>query len=75
MPVHGQKVDSKCFTLCRKVDSFLSLENVGKMPAVPPDFWKDLPQNPDLVSRCIAPQVHCETVCHVFGLVKLTLTS
>ena len=52
MPVHGPKVDSKCFTLSRKADHFLSLGNVGKPPEVPPDFWRDLSLSAESVSRC-----------------------
>ena len=51
MPVHGHKVDSKCFGMSRKVDAFLGLGNVGKSPYLPADFWGDLSQSKEAVSR------------------------
>ena len=51
MPVHGHKVDSKCFSMSRKVDGFLGLGNVGRSPYLPSDFWRDLSQSKEAVSR------------------------
>ena len=55
MPV--SKVDSKCFNLTKKVDTFLSLGNVGKNDLTPPDFWKELAQSEETVSRLAIPIV------------------
>lgn len=51
MPVVS-KVDSKCVNVTRKLDALLSLANTGgKPPPAPQDFWKELAQSPDNVSR------------------------
>lgn len=49
MPV--SKVDSRCFNLSQKIDQFLSLGNANKTDLTPPDFWKELVQSEDVVSR------------------------
>ena len=49
MPV--SKVDSRCFNLSQRIDQFLSLSNASKTNITPPDFWKDLVQSEDAVSR------------------------
>lgn len=51
MPVHGSKVDSRCFSLSTRVEAFLSLESAGKPPDVPPDFWKEVTRSPEAVSK------------------------
>ena len=67
MPVHAKaKVDSKCFSLTMKADAFLSLGNAGKEPVVPADFWKELSQDPEAVSRYVdhaAAQVGILLIC------------
>jgi len=49
MPV--SKVDARCFNLSRRVDEFLSLGNANKTDLTPTDFWKEIVQSEEAVSR------------------------
>lgn len=49
MPV--SKVDSRCFNLSQKINQFLSLENASRFDLTPPEFWKEIVQNEEAVSR------------------------
>lgn len=57
------KIDQKCLSLCAEVDGFLSLEALRKGNATPTDFWKELDNSPETVSRwedqlCLFSIVH-----------------
>ena len=49
MPV--SKVDSRCFNLSQKINQFLSLESASRFDLTPPEFWKEIVQSEEAVSR------------------------
>lgn len=52
MPVHGpSKVESKCISMCTRVEPFTSLGNAGKELKVPAFFWQELASDCDAVSK------------------------
>lgn len=67
------KIDSKCFNLTKKVDSFLSLSNVGRTDLTPPGFWKELASDEEAVSRSVVsktiPSYHAYGMTPMFKII------
>ena len=52
MPVHGpSKVESKCLSMCARVEPFTSLGSRGKELKVSASFWQELATDCDSVSK------------------------
>ncbi len=47
------KVDARCFNLSQRVDDFLNLGNANRTDLTPSDFWKEIVQSEEAVSRYV----------------------